>query len=201
MSPVRKYGLRQQSPCFFIFLLCLAFSVALSAQESAREKEKEREKKEAAKKSANMVDVVGTLRCEKADPRHQLDVPDREGHSLIVEQRKCTWTEPWKILKGRPKEGIWMAFTERMEGGMSPHSFEVDTLDDGEKITFQTTGHFLADKGPTTAKGRFSFMRGTGKYKGIRGGGTYEGQLGADDILTLKLEGVYMPSAMATGKK
>ena len=58
-----------------------------------------------------------------------------------------------------------------------------------------------SDKGPATAKGRFNFMRGTGKFKGIKGGGTYEGNVDADDVLTLKLEGVYEPAAMAGGNQ
>ena len=44
-------------------------------------------------------------------------------------------------------------------------------------------------------------MRGTGKFRGIKGGGTYEGKLGADDALTLDLEGVYDPTEMVGEKK
>jgi len=202
MLDVRKFG--SSFPLYlFLLLFVLAFSFSLAAQDSAREKEKGKEK-EAGKKnnaSTNLVKIAGSVRCEKANPYHALEVPDRPGHALIIEQRKCTWAEPLEILGGKTKEGIWVAFLERMEGNLHPHSYEIDTLDDGEKITMQTMGHVEAEKGPTITKGRFSFTRGTGKYKGIKGGGTYEGKLDADDVLTLELDGVYEPAEMAGGKK
>jgi hypothetical protein len=198
MIDVRSSG--TFSKIFFLILFVLALSLFLPAQESAREKEKEKEAKKKAA-SANLVNIKGKLRCDKPNPNYALDVPDRPGHSLILEERKCTWTEPFVILGGKTRGGVWMAFIERKEGGLDPHTFEVDTLNDGEKITFQTILHVSAEKGPTTIKGRFSFMRGTGKYKGIKGGGTMEGSLGADDVITFDLEGVYEPSEMDGGKK
>jgi hypothetical protein len=77
----------------------------------------------------------------------------------------------------------------------------VDTLDNGEKLTWQSMGRVLAEKGPATTNGRWSLMRGTGKFKGIKGGGTYEGKLDADDVLMLDLEGVYDPSEIVGEKK
>jgi hypothetical protein len=120
---------------------------------------------------------------------------------VIIEKRNCRWTEPLEILGSKTKDGVWVSFMERMEGHLHPHSFETDTFEGGEKITMQTTGQVAADKGPTTTKGRFNFTRGTGKFHGIKGGGTYEGNLDADDVLILKLEGVYDPAAMAGGTK
>jgi hypothetical protein len=58
----------------------------------------------------------------------------------------------------------------------------------------------LGEKGPADVKGRWSLMRGTGKLKGAKGGGTYEGKLDADGVLTLALEGVYEPAAMAAAE-
>jgi len=199
MFEVRTIPAHIQIP--FVLLLLIVFAISLSAQESAREKEREKEKgKEGAAKSS-FVDIKGTLRCDKPSPSYSIDVPDREGHSLIVEKRSCTWTEPMVILGTKTKDGVWVTFVERMEGRLHPHSFETDTLQGGEKITMQTTGQVAADKGPATTKGRFNFMRGAGKFKGIEGGGTYEGNVDADDVLTLKLEGVYEPAAMAGGNK
>lgn len=201
MFQVRRF--RPRTRLHFLLLLLIAFSVSLCAQESAREKEKEK-KKEAGKKAdtaTNFVDVKGSVRCGKPDPAYKIDVPDRPGHSLIIAHRKCTWTEPMVILGAKTKDGVWDTFTERMEGGLHPHSYEVDTLDDGETITMQTMGTVESDTGPSTTKGRWSYMRGTGKFKGIKGGGTYEGKLDANDVLTLDLEGVYEPAEMAAGKK
>jgi hypothetical protein len=194
-------SIRLYTQLTFVFLLLTAFCISINAQESAAEKEKEKSEGKKKAGSTEMVNIKGSVRCEKADPAYQIDVPDRPGHSLIIAHRKCTWTEPLVILGAKTKEGVWDTFTERMEGSLRPHSYEVDTLDDGEKITMQTMGQVDADKGPTKTKGRWSFMRGTGKFKGIKGGGTYEGELGADDVLTLELAGVYEPSEMVGGKK
>jgi hypothetical protein len=191
---------RYRAPLFFL-LFITALSIPLIAQQSNQEKAKEKEasgKKEAAPK---LVKVSGAVRCEKPDPAYALEVPDRPGHFLNLNHRKCTWTEPMQILGAKTKTGDWYDFTERMEGSLHPHSYEIDSMDDGEKITFQTMGHVDSEKNPTTVRGRFSYMRGTGKLKGIKGGGTYEGKIDANDVMTLELEGEYDPAAFAGGNK
>jgi hypothetical protein len=62
-------------------------------------------------------------------------------------------------------------------------------------------GQVLAEKGPATATGRSSLLRGTGKFKGIKGGGSYEEKLDADDVLVFEREGVFDPSEMIGEKK
>ncbi|HTR26489.1 MAG TPA: hypothetical protein VMI10_21135 [Terriglobales bacterium] len=195
-------ALCSRAPLHLLLLLFVAFSISLTAQES--EKEKEREKEKAGKKGTGveLVKAKGSLRCEKPEKDYSIDVPDRAGHSLVITHRKCTWTEPMEILGTKTRNGEWDEFSERMEGSLHPHTYEVDTMEDGEKITFQTMGHIESDKNPTTTKGRFSYTRGTGKFKGIKGGGTYEGSIDADGVMTLELEGEYEPSAFeAAGKK
>ena len=183
-----------------LLFLLVVFSLSLAAQDSNREKE---EKEEAAKKASakGMVNISGSVRCGKQDPFYSLDVPDRPGHSLIISRRNCTWSDPLVIRGAKAKDGIADGFTERMEGSLHTHGFEVDTLDNGEKLTMQVSGQVNAEKGPTDARGRWNFMRGTGKFKGIRGGGTYEGKLDADDVLTLRFEGEYDPASMAAANK
>src|ERR1700690_609920 len=168
MSLAKMLQSRAPLHSFFFLVLFIAFSISLTAQESEREREKEKGEKGDAKSSA--MDIKGTLRCDKPSPFYSIDVPDRDGHSVIIEKRNCSWTAPLVILGTKTKDGVWVSFMERMEGRLHPHSFETDTLEGGEKITMQTTGQVAADKGPTTAKGRFNFMRGTGKFKGIKGG-------------------------------
>jgi len=194
-------GSRLFIPPHFIFFLIIVitFCISLAAQEADRDKDKDAEKKAAA--ASGIVQISGSVRCSKPDPSYSIEVPDRPGHSLIIARRSCTWTEPLEILGGKTKTGISVAFLEHMEGRLHPHGYEIDTLDNGEKITMRSLGQVPGDKGPVDLRGQWSFMRGTGKYKGIRGGGTYEGKLDADDVLTLKLEGTYDPVSMTGGKK
>jgi hypothetical protein len=200
MLDVRKFRPRPQF--HYLFLLLLALSISVPAQDKDKYKGKEKQsKKTDASGSGNFVKVEGKIRCDKPEPEHSIEVPDRPGHVLMISKRKCNWTEPLVVMGAKTKDGVAVSFTEKMEGTLHIHGFEVDTLDNGEKLTWQSMGQVLAEKGPATSKGRWSLMRGTGKFKGIKGGGTYEGKLEADDVLVLDLEGVYDPSEMVGEKK
>jgi hypothetical protein len=179
-------------------ILVLGCSLSLLAQTSG-DKDKKEENGQAY--SGKTVQVAGTVRCEKADPGYAIDVPDRAGHALTLAHRKCLWIEPWTIAGTKPKDAVEVSFAEQMEGIFHYHGYEIDTLDTGDHITFRMMGQIPAEKAPVDGKGRWSFMRGTGKFKGIQGGGTYEEKLAADESLTLKFEGVYVPAEMAAGQK
>jgi hypothetical protein len=182
-----------------LLLVLVSISISVVAQE--KEKQKEKEPKGEAESAGKLVKVEGSVHCDKPDPAYAIEVPDRSGHALMLTHRRCTWTQPLAILDAKTKDGVAVNFTEKMEGTLHMHGFEVDTLDDGEKLTMRTMGQVLTEKGPAGTKGRWSFMRGTGKFKGIKGGGTYEGKLEADNGLTLDLEGAYLPAEMAGTKK
>jgi hypothetical protein len=202
MLDVRKFRSRPQF--HYLSLLLLALSVSLTAQDKDKDKDKSKEKepkKADASVGGNFVKVEGKVRCDKPDPAYSIEVPDRPGHVLMISKRKCNWTEPMVVMGAKTKDAVAVSFTEKMEGTLHVHGFEVDTLDNGEKLTWQSMGQVLAEKGPATAKGRWSLMRGTGKFKGIKGGGTYEGKLEADDVLTLDLEGIYDPTEIVGEKK
>jgi hypothetical protein len=199
MFDVRNFRRRPQIYLFFLLLSLIAFSGLSAAQDKDRNKDDK--EKESKKGNPNFVKVEGKVRCDKPDPAYSIEVPDRPGHALMIARRKCTWTEPMLILGAKTKDGIAVGFSERKEGTLSVHGFETDTLDNGEKLTWQSMGQVLAEKGPATATGRWSLMRGTGKFKGIKGGGSYEEKLDADDVLVLEMEGVYDPSEMVGDKK
>ncbi len=185
-------GRRHPSSHIYLFLLLFVLSILTTAQDKD---------KEAKKGNANFVKVEGKVRCDKPDPAYSIDVPDRPGHALMITKRKCTWTEPMQFMGAKTKDGVAVAFAEQSEGMLHVNGFETDTLDNSEKLTWKTMGQVLADKGPATATGRWSLMRGTGKFKGIRGGGSFDEKLDADDVLVLELEGVYDPSEMVGEKK
>lgn len=181
----------------FVFLLLGALcSLANSQDRDKNDKAKGKEKA-----AGTYVKVEGKVRCGKPETTHAIEVPDRPGHALVIAKRQCSWTEPMEIMGAKMKDGELVSFAEKMEGVLHTNGFEVDTLDDGEKLTMHPNGQIQGEKGPASAKGRWNFMRGTGKYKGIKGAGSYEGNLGADDVLTLEFEGVYDPSEMVGQKK
>jgi hypothetical protein len=201
MLDVRNFRACLHLPILFLSLLS-AISVLTAAQDKDDKNGKEdKSEKAVASGAANLVKVEGKVRCEKPAPEYSIEVPDRPGHALMIAERKCTWTEPLVILGARTKDGVAVSFTERMEGTLHIHGFETDTLDNGEKLTWQSMGQVLAEKGPVDSNGRWSLMRGTGKFKGIKGGGTYAGKLEANDVLTLDFDGVYDATEIAGEKK
>ncbi|MGA2979846.1 MAG: hypothetical protein ABSD76_09665 [Terriglobales bacterium] len=195
MFDVRTYQLRPR--ILYLFSLLVALSILTTAQD----KDKDDKEKESKKGNPNFVKVEGKVRCEKPDPAYSIDVPDRPGHALMISRRKCTWTEPMLIMGAKTKDGVAVGYSEKSEGMLHVSGFETDTLDNGEKLTWKSMGQVLAEKGPATATGRWSLMRGTGKLKGIKGGGSYDEKLDADDVLVLELEGVYDPSEVVGEKK
>jgi len=195
MFDVRTYQLRPR--ILYLFSLLVALSILTTAQD----KDKDDKEKESKKGNSNFVKVEGKVRCEKPDPAYSIDVPDRPGHALMISRRKCTWTEPMLIMGAKTKDGVAVGYSEKSEGMLHVSGFETDTLDNGEKLTWKSMGQVLAEKGPATATGRWSLMRGTGKLKGIKGGGSYDEKLDADDVLVLELEGVYDPSEVVGEKK
>ncbi len=197
MLDVRKF--RSHTQIFSLFLLLVALSALTTAQD--KDKDKDDKEKESKKANTNFVNVEGKVRCDKPDPAYSIEVPDRPGHALMIARRKCTWTEPMLIMGAKTKEGVAVGYAEKSEGMLHVSGFETDTLDNGEKLTWKSMGQVLAEKGPATATGRWSLMRGTGKFKGIKGGGSYEEKLDADDVLVLELEGVYDPSEIVGEKK
>jgi hypothetical protein len=198
MFDVRKFRPGRPLPFLVLFLFVGALSISAMAQD----KDKDKDKKGSTKADINRIKVGGKVRCDKAETDHSIDVPDRSGHTLIIDKRKCTWTEPMEFQGAvKMKDGVIVDFTERMENTLHLHSFQVNKLESGEEITMHSNGQIDAEKGPASGKGRWDFMRGTGKYKGIRGNGTYEANLDADDVLTLEFEGSYDQSGMVGEKK
>jgi len=202
MFDVRKFRPRTHLHCLVLFLFALSILATAQNKDKDEDKGKEKESKKAdATGGGNFVKVEGKVRCAKPDPAYSIEVPDRPGHALMISKRKCTWTEPMLIMGAKTKEGVAVGYAEKSEGMLHVSGFETDTLDNGEKLTWKSMGQVLAEKGPATATGRWSLMRGTGKFKGIKGGGSYEEKLDADDVLVLELEGVYDPSEIVGEKK
>src|ERR1700687_2109422 len=99
MPDVRKFKPRPQF--HYLFLLLLALSISVTAQDRDKEKDKglEKQSKRAeASGRGNFVKVEGKVRCDKPDPEHSIEVPDRPGHVLMISKRKCNWTEPLVVM-------------------------------------------------------------------------------------------------------
>jgi hypothetical protein len=182
----------------YLALVLLALSVSAFSQDQDKDDDKDKKAEPVPK---GYIKVEGKVRCGKPDPTYAIEVPDRPGHALTLNKRKCVWSEPLEIKGTKTKEGEAITFAEKMEGELHVHGFEVDTLDNGEKLTWQSMGLITPDKGAAKVKGRWSLMRGTGNIKAIKGGGSYAGNVDADGVMTLNFDGVYDPNEIVEQKK
>jgi hypothetical protein len=112
----------------------------------------------------------GTLDCDKADPMHVIQIPDREGFSYAISQNKCTWTKPMTIAGIDGKEFINTAFSET--AGASIRTTATGATNYGtDRVYSRSTG--TLDQKTLTYSGKWTFISGTGKLRGIKGAGTY----------------------------
>ena len=199
MPAVRKSLQRYRLTALFVVL---ALPILTLAQSKDNDNDKDKDRKEnGSNKSfttgaANLIKLEGKVHCEKPAPEYSIEVPDRPGHVLTIAERKCAWIQPMIIMGAKTKDGVAVSFTEKMEGTLHIHEFETYTFDNGAKLTMQTMGQVLAEKGPVDSNGRWSLMRGTGKFEGIKGGGTYAGKLDANNVLILDFDGVFDSTEM-----
>jgi hypothetical protein len=135
--------------------------------------------------------VSGTAQFSKPDPVHMLPVGDRPGHSLLVEQLKCTWTKPMEIGGDKAKDGV-STETADVSGNMGrARGFHVGTMESGDKFFVWYQGTSTLKEGNATAlKGTWAYTGGTGKLKGIKGKGTYQCAPSGDG-LACDIEGEY----------
>ena len=156
-------------------ILCvLTFALALAANASAQTK------------------ISGTVSCAKPDQAHALEVGDRPGHMLIVQQGKCTWSKPMEIADTQTKEDVATMTIDSRGNKSTERGYVVGTTTSGDKffVRIQATST-LKDGVVETDEGKWTFTGGTGKLKGIKGGGTFKGKAGPDGAVVEEVEGEY----------
>jgi hypothetical protein len=136
---------------------------------------------------------TATVTCSKPDPQHVLDVGDRPGHTLALNQQKCVWTKPIEIGGDKYKDGTTTSLADISGGKMSARGFHVATLTSGDQATasLQFSQTLLKDGGFTDGKGTWAFASGTGKLKGIKGKGTFTCTPAADGGSICEVDGDY----------
>jgi hypothetical protein len=112
----------------------------------------------------------GSIDCQKADPMHVIQIPDRPGFSYAISQSKCTWTKSMTLAGIEGKEFVNTGFSETT--GASTRTTGIGVTNYGaDKVYSRSTGTF--DQKTLTYSGKWTFIDGTGKLRGIKGSGTY----------------------------
>ena len=141
--------------------------------------------------------ITGSLDCEKADPMHVIQIPEREGFSYVIAQYKCSWDA--SIEEFKTKDYLNIVFSEAMGASVRTTATGVARLSNGDRLYSHNTG--TRDPKTLTSTGKWTYTLGTGKLRGIKGEGTYTCKRKSaepDAGITCTSEGVYTPPA---GKK
>lgn len=146
----------------------------------------------AATVAAAQEKISGTVQCSNADPQHIVPVEGMPGHSLSVEQTKCTWTKPIEIAGLQSKDGVSTAMGDISPTMLRMRGYHVTTMNNGDtwSASYSETGNLKKDGPPKPAKATWTFLGGTGKLKGIKGKGTFECKR-VGDASSCDVEGEY----------
>jgi hypothetical protein len=135
--------------------------------------------------------ISGTVVCAKPDQQQMLEVGDRQGHSLMITQGKCTWSKPMEIAGTQSKEDQVTMSSDATGNKSNGRGYGVGTMASGDKFFVRLQGVATLKEGAIdTDDGKWTFTGGTGKLKGVKGGGTYKGK-GGPEGTTYEVEGEY----------
>lgn len=136
--------------------------------------------------------ISGTVECAKPDQHHIVPVEGMPGHSLAVEQSKCTWTKPMEMAGLQTKDGVSTSTDDISPNMLRVRGYHVTTMANGDtwSASYSETANLKKDGPPEPAKATWTFLGGTGKLKGIKGKGTFECKR-AGDTNSCDVEGEY----------
>ena len=110
--------------------------------------------------------------CAKPAPAHNLEAGDQPGHVYSISQVRCAATSG-EIAGIKQKEGVGTEFHEITGTADRFHGVFVETLTNGEKITYTYEGTATIKAGLLeAASNKWSATSGTGSLKGIKASGT-----------------------------
>lgn len=106
--------------------------------------------------------------CAKPTLAHNLEAGDQPGHVYSISQVKCTATSG-EIAGIKQKEGVGTEFHEITGAADRFHGVFVETLANGDKITYKYDGTATIKAGLLeAASNKWSATSGTGSLKGIK---------------------------------
>jgi len=169
---------------FLIPVACFAASVSVVLAQGA-----------ASAAATGKVDVQ--WKCTPPNPMNAVPVPDSADHAYIVESFNCTATKG-EIGGVKQKSGTATDFMEATGNNAKGHGVFVETLANGDKITYTYTATGVsANKAMQSGTDKWTAASGTGKFKGIKASGTCTAKGAADGSVTFDCTGTY---TMGAGK-
>lgn len=135
--------------------------------------------------------LKASWKCSIVEPVSAVPVAGQTDHAYSVYQVNCTATGG-EVVGVKEKTGTATEFAEVMGNSNKGHGIFVETLENGDMITYdyQFTST-MNGKVATSASNTWKMVSGTGKAKGIKGSGTCNGKSDADGSLSLECTGSY----------
>jgi hypothetical protein len=134
----------------------------------------------------------GEMQCTPPSPSYSVDIPDTEGHSAILQQTTCAWTQQVQIGPTKTAQSVATLSADVMRTKLTGNGVNVITMGNGDRvvIVFHTV-IAASNKLPQSAEGTFTITGGTGQMGGISGKGTFTGLFNTDGSATYRLQGEF----------
>jgi hypothetical protein len=130
-------------------------------------------------------------KCTTVEPVNSVPVTGQADHAYSVYAVKCSATKG-SIGGVKEKDGTATEFGEAMGSNTKGHGIFVETLTNGDMITYDYTfSGVMNGKVAQSASNAWTMVSGTGKSKGIKGSGTCKGKGNPDGSLMLDCTGNY----------
>jgi hypothetical protein len=135
--------------------------------------------------------VKAAWTCSVVEPVAAVPVAGEANHAYSVYQVKCTATSG-EIAGVKEKSGTATEFAEVKGTSNKGHGIFVETLDNGDTITYDYTfSSTMNGKVATAASNSWKMVSGTGKAKGVKGAGACKGKGNPDASLSMECTGTY----------
>ncbi len=135
--------------------------------------------------------VAVTWNCAQPAPVNSLEAGDQPNHVFMISQVKCTAAKG-EIGGVKQQEGVGTEFHEVTGTSDKVHGVYVETLSNGDKISYTYKGTATVKAGGLeSATNTWSATSGTGKFKGIKASGTCKAVGNPDGTSTFDCSGKY----------
>ena len=134
-------------------------------------------------------------KCGKADNVQSIPAGDKDGHTFMVQQGKCT-TDKGEIGGAKSKEGAFSEHDDVMGNHLKAWGVYVESYENGDKVFYDYQGSSTTKDGAlVSGNNTWRITGGTGKMKGIKGTGSCKFTPGEGGGLNYACTGEYTLAA------
>ncbi len=134
----------------------------------------------------------GSGQCAKPEPDYTIEVGDHPGHAFNIQKSTCSWSTQTAIEGLQHQGGSATAFNDISQNKSRYHGIYLDTLSNGDKVTYRYEGAGTVKDGKLASfEEKWTLLSGTGKLKGAKAQGTCKGSGNADGSSHVECQGEF----------